>query len=211
MAKVSPDCGRSLPATLEFFYAKGDRLYSYCKECNSRQCKTRYEKNPEKYAAHNLAYRTENPEKIAEINRAYYLANREELLAKTTEYQKAHPDQRRETSSRYAGSHKEQCSERQRRWRENNPEKNATKERNRRARKKAVGGQHTLGDVAAQCNRQKGKCYWCKGKLDKYHVDHVTPLALGGSNGPENIVIACPTCNLTKHAKHPMDFAGILL
>jgi len=43
-----------------------------------------------------------------------------------------------------------------------------------------------------------------------YHVDHVTPLVLDGSNGPENFVIACAACNLCKGAKHPMDFAGIL-
>jgi 5-methylcytosine-specific restriction endonuclease McrA len=34
---------------------------------------------------------------------------------------------------------------------------------------------------------------------------------LGGSNGPENIVIACPHCNQSKNAKHPMDFCGRLL
>jgi len=36
------------------------------------------------------------------------------------------------------------------------------------------------------------------------------PVILGGSNGPANIVAACPHCNQRKAAKHPMDFAGIL-
>jgi 5-methylcytosine-specific restriction endonuclease McrA len=43
-----------------------------------------------------------------------------------------------------------------------------------------------------------------------YHVDHVTPLALEGSDGPENIVLACSHCNQSKGAKHPMDFAGVM-
>ena len=40
-----------------------------------------------------------------------------------------------------------------------------------------------------------------------YHVDHVIPLILGGSNGPENLVIACPRCNLSKGAKMPHEFS----
>lgn len=43
-----------------------------------------------------------------------------------------------------------------------------------------------------------------------YHVDHVVPISLGGSDGPENLVLTCPNCNHRKHAKHPMDFAGVL-
>ena len=82
---------------------------------------------------------------------------------------------------------------------------------NRRARKQGNGGSHNAADVRSQHARQKGHCYWCGVKVGKkYHVDHVIPLALGGSNGPENIVIACPPCNLSKNAKHPMDFGGCL-
>lgn len=43
------------------------------------------------------------------------------------------------------------------------------------------------------------------------HIDHVWPLSKGGSNGPENLVLACAECNLRKSAKTPMEFAGVLL
>jgi hypothetical protein len=70
-------------------------------------------------------------------------------------------------------------------------------------------GTHTAEDVQAQYDRQKGRCYYCHKKLDdKYHIDHVIPLAKGGSDGPENLVVACQFCNLSKHDKHPMDFDG---
>jgi 5-methylcytosine-specific restriction endonuclease McrA len=39
----------------------------------------------------------------------------------------------------------------------------------------------------------------------------VVPLVLGGGNGPENIVVCCPNCNLKKHSKHPMEFCGRML
>ena len=84
--------------------------------------------------------------------------------------------------------------------------------RNRKARKVANGGTHTAQDVRDQYDRQKGKCFYCHIKVgDRYHVDHVVPLMLGGSDGPENLVIACVPCNAKKSYKHPMDFAGILL
>ena len=41
---------------------------------------------------------------------------------------------------------------------------------------------------------------------DGYHVDHIQPLALGGSNDKANLQLLCPTCNLRKSAKHPVDF-----
>lgn len=49
---------------------------------------------------------------------------------------------------------------------------------------------------------------------DGYHVDHIQPLALGGSNDKTNLQLLCPTCNTKKSAKHPIDFMqsrGLLL
>lgn len=72
-------------------------------------------------------------------------------------------------------------------------------------------GVHTGDDIAAQYLRQRGRCYWCGERVSKsYHVDHVIPLAKGGSNGPENLVIACPECNRRKCAKMPHEFSDRL-
>ena len=32
------------------------------------------------------------------------------------------------------------------------------------------------------------------------HIDHVIPVSKGGLHIPENIVLACRTCNFSKHA-----------
>lgn len=106
--------------------------------------------------------------------------------------------------------------EHRRAYRERNHEAVRRRERAaehlRRARQLQAGGTFTATDLDRLFQAQKGRCYWCRlSILEGYHVDHVWPLAKGGSNGPENLVLACPSCNQQKHAKTPMEWAGRLL
>jgi 5-methylcytosine-specific restriction endonuclease McrA len=124
-------------------------------------------------------FRENNGDRAREIGRNTYARNREKRKAAVRAYRVA------------------------------NPEKRAAMHRLYRARKRSAPGKHAAEDVAAQHKRQKGRCYWCGKRVGrKYHVDHVIPLIHGGSNGPENLVIACEHCNTSKSGRHPMDFAG---
>jgi 5-methylcytosine-specific restriction endonuclease McrA len=81
----------------------------------------------------------------------------------------------------------------------------------RRARRLAAGGTYTAQDILKIYAWQQGACYWCQALVGKtYHVDHVVPLARGGSNRPENLCIACQPCNLRKFTKMPYEFIGRL-
>ena len=81
------------------------------------------------------------------------------------------------------------------------------KTQRRHKRAQASETSFTVTDVERQYQSQKGHCYYCKRKVgDTYHVDHVIPLSRGGSNGPENIVIACPDCNHSKSDKLPSEW-----
>jgi 5-methylcytosine-specific restriction endonuclease McrA len=103
--------------------------------------------------------------------------------------------------------HRECC----RAWAERNPEQAQSYYRNYRALKHDANGTHTTEDIADQYARQNGKCYWCGTRVgDSYHVDHVIPLSRGGGNGPENLVIACPTCNFSKNARLPHEWSDKL-
>lgn len=78
--------------------------------------------------------------------------------------------------------------------------------RNRRARIKGNGGEHSADDIAKIFEGQRGRCWWCSKQLGKnYHVDHRIPIARGGSNGPENLVISCPRCNQSKGTRMPWE------
>lgn len=63
------------------------------------------------------------------------------------------------------------------------------------------------GTVKRIGDLQKWKCAICMKKLKgKYHVDHIMPIALGGEHAPRNIQILCPSCNMRKNAKHPVEY-----
>lgn len=117
----------------------------------------------------------------------------------------------------YREQNGEAIKARKQRWRQNNPEKDRAYNLNRRSRLAAAGqsrsGRISGEQIAAIFARQKGKCACC-GDKKKLEIDHIMPLALGGSGRASNFQGLCKPCNIRKHAKHPIDFnrsRGLLL
>lgn len=48
------------------------------------------------------------------------------------------------------------------------------------------------------------ECYWCG--MDATTVDHIVPVAKGGTDDTENLVAACKRCNFSKQDKLPDEF-----
>lgn len=143
--------------------------------------------------------------------------------AETKNYkQQCDPDDLREAARRWQAEHPETG----RAWRLNNPERvreyrsrnyhkyreariaNSSKAR---AKRMAAEGDWNSHDVYLIIKSQSGKCYYCDNKVGHggvpWHVDHFIPLSRGGTNYPENLVVACASCNLRKHNKMPWEFA----
>lgn len=181
--KTCVKCGRPSPATIEFFHSNGyGGLRGCCKVCSRDYHRSYDATHRQQSAAHTQKWREANRDKARAYSRAY---------------EAAHPGYSAKSKRAYKAAHTAEL---------------AAHVRNRRARQRGNGGSHSAADVAAQRDRQSGRCFYCHHALAGGHeVDHVVPLALGGSNGPENLVVTCPPCNRTKNATHPMDFAGILL
>lgn len=90
-------------------------------------------------------------------------------------------------------------------YQKDNPDKvRATKYK----REKLKGDKYVVTDrdIRRQRDIQKGLCFWCGDRIQKYHIDHVMPLSKGGSHSIGNIVISCPTCNIKKNNRLPIDF-----
>jgi 5-methylcytosine-specific restriction endonuclease McrA len=103
-----------------------------------------------------------------------------------------------------------------RKWKEKNPEAVSLHDRISRARRRGAIGTHTAADIRNILRFQKRRCAYCRTRLADtgFHVDHIIALARGGTNYKENLQILCPTCNLKKHARDPIEFAqskGMLL
>lgn len=95
------------------------------------------------------------------------------------------------------------------RWRANNRDHARAYAAKRRERINKSGGNYTKYDVAKIRELQNNKCAACEVCLsDGYHVDHIMPIALGGTNCPDNLQVLCPPCNLSKHAKDPIAWAN---
>jgi 5-methylcytosine-specific restriction endonuclease McrA len=168
---------------------------------------------------------------VAFHTRKYYANNREAFKVKNAERHAAHKErnnalcrdyyhQNKETEKvrkkAWYAANKERMQEKSRRWRANNPlAVNVIYNANRRARRKGNGGTYTAKDVRDLLQLQKGRCSYCKKKMNgEYQVDHIVPLSRGGSNDRKNLQIVCPPCNLAKHGNDPIDHArtlGLLL
>lgn len=193
--KTCTKCGKEKPATEEYFsvgskYKNGIR--GECKLC---------------MAEYQAAYRLANRERIKSIKRANHESNRERNNRRAREWHENNKDRVARRKRAFKEANREVIKERLRKWHSANPNWRRAAENRRRARKLSAGGCYTTIDVQQQYDAQKGQCYYCKCQVgDSYHVDHAIPLSRGGSNGPENIVIACQPCNQSKGAKLPHEW-----
>ena len=58
--------------------------------------------------------------------------------------------------------------------------------------------------VAKLLIRDGPQCFWCQEEFDEAWVptiDHITPIAEGGGNEQENLVLACTWCNEKRGTK----------
>ncbi len=159
----------------------------------------------------------------------YYRKHREKLLAKVRAWADSHPEEMyekrkaqyrkfkayyQEKNRAHYAEHKDETRARVMKWRQANPDQHRERQNTAAARyrgRKRAAGTFNSKDIDALKKSQRGRCYWCRNPYGRFQIDHVWPLSKGGSNGAENIVLACKTCNHTKNAKTPMEWAGQLL
>lgn len=148
---------------------------------------------------------------------AYYQRNREKILSQVKAYQGENAETIKAQRAAHRALHKDHINARIAAWAKANPEKRRAKERAREARERGAEGTHTWSDIEALKDKQNGRCAHpgCRARLaNGFHVDHVVPIALGGSNWPTNLQLLCPPHNQAKGARDPIDWArqnGLLL
>lgn len=185
--KTCSNCGKTLPATTEYFHKNGNCKYGLnarCKTCRSVIRTERYANSPKyKRAARARAkeWALENPDRATENRHRHYIKHKDKIVKRVAD------------------------------WRKENPNKNREYHEKRRARINEAGGSHSAEDIQERMEEQGFMCFYCSEPLeDDYHVDHYYPISKGGSNDAENIVVACPSCNLSKNDKAPDEFMKLI-
>lgn len=154
-------------------------------------------------------YREANLERERQRFRLYQEKKGAELRAKQRAARLANLDEKRKHGRDYYAKNKEAVQRKQALYIERNPLVQRVFHARRKARLIGAAGRHTKADIAAIVKAQRHRCAYCRlaFKNKKFHVDHIIALAVGGSNDRRNLQILCPTCNCSKGAKDPIQFA----
>lgn len=157
--------------------------------------------------AYNAAYHANNIDALNSNKKLKYEANREREISRSASYRSKNPKKSALACAAWRAVNPDKSKLSYLTWKKANPDAVRTYNQNRRARKLKCGGSLSKGLSEKLFKLQKGKCACCGKPLGgDYHLDHRTPLALGGSNTDDNMQLLTRICNLQKNAKDPIDF-----
>jgi 5-methylcytosine-specific restriction endonuclease McrA len=172
-------CGKSKPLN-EFSKnkTKPDGLQSNCKSCNMAMCLDWEKRNPDKKSA------------------------------KDKRYLQAHPDKRRAKRHRHYLKYAEKIIKRVVQWYTDHPEKQEAKNRNRHIKTRGGAGKVSAAEWEMILRRFENKCVIPGCERTDLTVDHIVPLALGGTHTVDNIQPMCRHHNCSKGAR-AIDYRSV--
>ena len=199
--KKCTSCGRTLPATLEYFSPEKRTavgLQAWCKDC-FKAYKKRYR---EEHKTEELAYQKRRRQEAPERERI-----------RLERWRKNNPDKVEAQNARHHENSRDKrnagARERIKALYKLFPERWRVASEKRRARIAGSGGNFTAKEWEALKKKYGYRCLRC-GRTEpeiKLTVDHVIPLSKGGSNSIDNIQPLCWSCNSGKRARH-IDYRG---
>lgn len=172
--------------------------------------------NRERYRKRKREWAANNKDKMRPYQKEHYQRNKERERIQLQEWRSKNPDKVKEQGRRYRARNPDSAKAKYQRWAVKNQDSIKVIAHRRRARFLQAEGSHTTADLKAILVAQSHKCAYCRIDLRKAkrHLDHIMPLALGGTNDRRNLQYLCAGCNLSKGAAHPIAFAqerGLLL
>lgn len=166
-----------------------DSTNKMCNKCKQIFDKSMFNKNNRNKDG--LRYDCKNCCK--EYKKEYYSKNKESILNKNKEWTKNNPDKNKKIK---------------RNWQKRNKDYVNSQGHNRRAKIRSVEGKITRALIKLMLIEQNYKCAYCKCSIkEKYTLDHIQALSLGGNNMYENLAMSCESCNYSKGAKDLTEWA----
>lgn len=185
---------------------KHDGLGSICKICSH----SAYKK-----------WSKENPDKAKNYSKEWMIKNKEYVKGYQDKYRKEHPrklkgtrirlvqnltgntqaERAAESARLYYERNVQKERERQRKYAKLHPEQYQAKRQNRRAREKNAVGRITEKEWKSVLDKYGRRCLCCRRDDVTISMDHVVPLAVGGTNTVDNVQPLCRSCNSKKGTK----------
>ena len=223
--RICKTCGNPYPLTIENFTTNGkhkDGTPQFrwdCRTCwNIKQ--RDYHATPEAKEMKRQARKRRDPDKVAaeksRSQKKHPESNKrrvDRFIARHPEYRKEQHIKHREANvaraNQWVRDNRERFNAASRERRKNNPilkAKESVIRHTRRARMRAAEGSYTHDDILRIYADQNEKCAYCGISIywhipNDIHIDHILPLARGGSNYPDNLACSCASCNLEKGDK----------
>lgn len=193
--------------------------YKTCSKCRQEKPITAFHKDKYKSSGftsdcgqcrnNRSAARRLDPEKrkvMIKSSKRYYWEHREKMAANYKSWAEQNKSRRKEIDQRFAQKNREKKAAAMRKYRKENPHirsewalENPDKQRaiyaRRRARRNGAGLFKVAHNELARIYAQP--CTYC-GSLKDIQVDHVIPLAKGGTHSVGNLTAACKSCNMSK-------------
>tara|TARA_R110000765_G_scaffold265862_1_gene365328 strand:- start:204 stop:923 length:720 start_codon:yes stop_codon:yes gene_type:complete len=166
-----------------------------------------YAADPQKFRDKDNARRAADPQKFRDRANARRAADPQKFRDRANAAYAADPQKFRDQDNARRAADPQKFRDQDKARRAKDPQKHRAKGRagaqKRKARTlKAEGWDYaTVEKLQARWDMFGGKCWMCCRPADA--MDHVKPLAAGGSNFPSNQRPACTSCNSRKHAKWP--------
>jgi len=165
------------------------------------------EENPDKVKASSAKWYAANSQKSLAYTKLWYESNKEKALATRAAWKAANKERAMAATKAWQSKNRDKVRAAVKKWQQLNPDAARAINQNRRAREKQAIGKLSPDLSKKLFALQRGKCACCRKPLgDDYHMDHIMPLALGGTNTDENIQLLRAKCNNQNYKKHPIDF-----
>lgn len=165
--------------------------------------------NPEKRRAISTNWAAQNKDKVKETQARHYEQNKSVIAARNKKWAEENKEKVYATTLIWRKQNRDKVNAITKRWMSKNQDRIRVYWQNKRVKRKLhIGDERLSPGIAKKLYMlQRGKCACCGEPLGSdYHLDHIMPLALGGTNTDDNIQLLRSTCNQQKHAKHPIDF-----
>lgn len=198
-------CGEIKP--LDSFHrrsASADGRQGMCKPCGSAYVVERRTIDPERERAKHARQRARiDRATLARWHWEWIKANPERARAIAARHHAKNGDARRALSRRWYAANAERAREAGRAWKAAHPDERADQDALRRARKRNA----LVAPVSRRAiyERDGGRCGIC-GKpvpYERMHLDHIIPLARGGTHEPRNVQTTHQRCNNRKYVTGP--------